>query len=96
MSGDLSGAAADADASISDRPVGDTTEHCPNHWIEVQLVDEADRPVARQRFEIALPDGTTRTGQTDEEGVGRVEGIYPPGVCQISFTELDQEAWDTI
>ena len=96
MSDSLSEAAVDADSDMSDRPVGDITESCPYHWIEVQLVDEADQPVARQRFEITLPDGSTRTGQTDAEGVGRVEGIYPPGVCQISFTELDQEAWEMI
>ena len=96
MSGNLSAATADADASIGDRPVGDATEPCPNYWIELQLIDEADQPVASQRFEITLPDGSTRTGQTDAEGVGRVEGIHTSGICQISFTELDQEAWEAI
>ena len=96
MSGNLSGASADADTTMSDRPVGEATEPCPNYWIEIELVDETDRPVEGQCYQIILPDGRIRTGQTDAQGVGRVEGIYPPGVCQISFTELDQEAWETI
>lgn len=96
MSDNLSAASADSDANMGDRPVGDTTEPCASHWIEVQLVDQTDAPVSGQRFEITLPNGTTRTGMTDAEGVGRVDGIYPPGVCQIAFTELDQDVWEKI
>lgn len=96
MTNDLSHATSDSDSNMGDRPVGSTTEPCPYHWIEIELVDENDQPVPRQRFEITLPDGTTRRGRTNEEGVGRVDGIHPPGDCQISFTELDHRAWERI
>ena len=96
MTDSLSEAATGADDSMGDRSVGDVTEPCPYHWIEVLLVDEEDQPVAGQRFEITLPDGSIRVGQTDAQGLGRVDGIYPPGICQISFTELDREAWEPI
>lgn len=63
-------------------------------WIELQLVYESNGlPVAGVSYEVTLPDGTTVAGgSTDEQGVGRVECI-DPGSCQISFTELDKEAW---
>ena len=96
MTANLSEAAAGADDSMGDRPVGDTAEPCPYHWIEVQLLDEEDQPVVGQRYEITLPDGSVRSGQTDADGLGRVDGIYPPGTCQIRFTELDREAWEPI
>jgi len=31
--------------------------------------------------------------RTDENGVGRVEG-FDPGSCQVSFPDLDKEAWE--
>jgi len=96
MPNDLSQATSDADNNMGDRSVGETTESCPNHWIEIELVDEADHPVVGQPFRITLPDGSFRTGSTDAQGVGRVERISAPGECQISFTELDQEAWERI
>lgn len=96
MPNDLSRAASDADSNMGDRPVGEATEPCPNHWIEIELVDEADRPVVGQPFMITLPDGSFRTGRTDVRGRGRQEGIGEPGACQISFTELDREAWERI
>ncbi len=95
MSGNLSGASADAENNMGDRPVGGATEPCPNHWIEIELIDEADGPIAGQLCRFTLPDGTTRTGQTNDEGVARLDGIMP-GECQISFTELDQRSWERI
>jgi hypothetical protein len=66
-------------------------------WIEIQLVDEADEPVPGQAWKITHPDGTTAArGRTNSEGVGRVSGIENPGNCEITFTELDEEAWEFI
>lgn len=61
-------------------------------WIEVQLVDEANAPVAGERCLLRLPDGSEYPGTLDSEGVLRVEGI-DPGSCQISFPNLDAESW---
>lgn len=63
-------------------------------WIELQLVYESNGlPVAGAVYEVTLPDGTTVAGGcTDDKGLGRVECI-DPGNCQISFTQLDKDAW---
>lgn len=63
-------------------------------WIEIQLVDEEDNPVPGEVYRIILPDGqTVAEGTLDENGFARVNGI-DPGTCQITFPDLDQEAWE--
>ena len=76
-------------------------EHKPSEntdktsWIELQLVYESNGlPVPGVNYAVTLPDGTTvATGSTDEQGLGRVECI-DPGTCQISFVDLDKDAWE--
>src|SRR5579872_801563 len=63
------------------------------HWVEIQLVDEAGQPVPGQAYEIKLPDGSYDTGTTDEKGLARVENI-DPGSVDISFPDLDKDAWE--
>ena len=62
-------------------------------WIEIELVDDEDKPVAGEKYEIKLPDGKVSKGSLDQKGVARVDGI-DPGTCQIVFPELDKKAWD--
>ena len=64
-------------------------------WIEIALVYESNgKPVSGVAYEVTLPDGkTVASGSTDEKGLARVEGI-DPGSCQISFPNLDKEAWE--
>jgi hypothetical protein len=64
-------------------------------WIEIQLVGEDDRPVRGQKYQITLPDGTVKEGVTDSEGLARLEGIEP-GTCQVTFPELDKDAWEAV
>ena len=65
-------------------------------WIEIQLVDEEDNPVAGERYRVTLPDGeTVAEGALDENGLARVEGI-DPGICQITFPDLDQDHTERI
>jgi type VI secretion system secreted protein VgrG len=71
-----------------------TDEEKEKSWIEIELVDESDQPVPGQRYEITLPDGSVAKGTLDEKGFARVEGIDPPGTCQVCFPELDKEAWE--
>jgi hypothetical protein len=61
------------------------------HFIEIQLFDDANQPVAGEQYEITTPDGKKRTGATNNNGVGRETGL-PPGTCQIRFPNLDSEA----
>ena len=80
------------------REVSDAQPHKPaedkHSWIEIELVDEEDNPVPGQAYRVTLPDGTTvAEGTLDENGRARVDGI-DPGTCQITFPDLDQEAWE--
>lgn len=61
-------------------------------WIEVQLLDELDQPVAGEKYAITLPGGRVIEGRLNDEGLVRLEGI-PAGVCQVTFPKLDQDAW---
>lgn len=62
-------------------------------WIEVQLVDENGKGIAGQAFIVTAPDGCDYSGTTDEKGVGRVDGI-DPGSSDITFPDLDKDAWE--
>jgi type VI secretion system secreted protein VgrG len=63
-------------------------------WIEIELLDEDDNPVPGERYMIKLPDGTTiASGTLDENGFARVDGI-DPGTCQVTFPDIDKEAWE--
>jgi len=59
-------------------------------WIEVELEDDDGNPVAGEKYEITLPDGSVATGTTDQKGIARVEG-FDPGQCQISFPDQEDE-----
>ena len=61
-------------------------------WIEVALIDEEGHPVPYERYRVVPPDGTVREGFLDAKGQARVEGI-DPGTCQVTFPNLDAEAW---
>jgi len=63
-------------------------------WIEIELVDEEGNPIAGERYQITLPDGTTvATGTTNSKGLARVSGI-DPGTCKITFPNFDKDAWE--
>jgi type VI secretion system secreted protein VgrG len=65
-----------------------------DHYIEVQLVDEAGKGVAGEVYEIKVPDEEEpRKGTLDEKGLVRIENIAQ-GQCKISFPNLDQHAWE--
>jgi hypothetical protein len=61
-------------------------------WIEIQLVGEDDSPVPDVRYALRLPGGKVVEGTLDANGSARVEGI-PAGSCEVSFPDLDQDAW---
>lgn len=61
-------------------------------WIEVLVEDEEHNPVPNVAYKIVLPDGSTRTGKTNQHGIVRYDRI-PSGSCEFSLVELDAEAW---
>jgi type VI secretion system secreted protein VgrG len=61
-------------------------------WIEIQLLDSDDQPLAGEPFEITLPDGSLASGTLDEDGLARLDGIEP-GNCEVTFPRLDGRDW---
>lgn len=61
-------------------------------WIAIKLVDENNFCVPGEAYRVTLPDGTNVEGDLDEKGYACVKGI-DPGTCQVTFPELDKEAW---
>ncbi|MBL9032359.1 MAG: hypothetical protein JNM80_11730 [Phycisphaerae bacterium] len=72
-----------------DPPPGELT------WIEIELVDENDKPVAGARYSLIMPDGSPDGGTLDEAGFARREGLKP-GTCWVSFPEYDGGSWRKI
>lgn len=64
----------------------------PVSWIEVRLLGEDGQPISDVRYLLTLPDGTRQEGTLDEDGLIRVDGI-DAGDCDVSFPDLDQDAW---
>lgn len=63
------------------------------HFIELELVDQDEKPVGGEAYSIKLPDGRTVTGKLDSGGRATVNGIKDPGSCQVSFPNLDVSVW---
>jgi hypothetical protein len=61
-------------------------------WIEIELLDLDDSPVAGERYRLVLPGGAIREGRLDDKGLARVDGL-DPGTCQVVFPDLDRDAW---
>lgn len=57
--------------------------------VDIVLLDEADKGVSNEKFQIALPDGDVAQGYLEPDGTARVDGILPGGECRISFPDLD-------
>ncbi|MFN0131014.1 MAG: hypothetical protein ACKVW3_00525 [Phycisphaerales bacterium] len=81
-----------------DRPTPTPGEDPPPEeltWIEIELVDQDDRPVSGARYSLILPDGSPDGGTLDEQGFTRREGLKP-GTCMVSFPEFDGGSWRKI
>jgi type VI secretion system secreted protein VgrG len=103
--GTLATASAQNVSPITGAPrsaASDAPTHDPNDpenkkkksWIEIQLNDEDGKPIPGEPYKITLPDGTTvADGTLDDKGFARVDNI-DPGTCQVTFPNLDKDAWD--
>jgi hypothetical protein len=68
----------------------------PQHWIEIELLGDDDRPVPGQRYTVRLPDGALVPGYLDGHGFARLDGLKQPGLCEVCFPDLDREAWQPL
>jgi hypothetical protein len=62
-------------------------------WIEILIEDEDKQPVPGVAYKLVLPDGSTRTGSTNKQGIVRYDRI-PSGTCKFELTKLDTKAWE--
>ena len=69
---------------------GDPTK---TSWIKLKLVDEAGNPVPGEPYKVKTSDGRTASGTLDEKGEAEVKGIEP-GNCEVTFPNLDKDAWE--
>ncbi len=87
----LTSATVDALKPFKPDPDKDPAE---TSWIEIEMVDENGDPVPGECYRVTLPDGETcAEGTLDENGFAHIDGI-DPGNCQITFPNLDQDAWE--
>ena len=50
-------------------PQNEEEEETKTAWIEVEMVDEEDQPVAGVKYEVTLPDDTVARGTLDQNGL---------------------------
>lgn len=74
------------------RPTRSQPEVDPTTWIEVRLVGEDGLPIAGMSYRFTALDGAVYNGVTDQDGIGRVEGIRGAH-GNFTFPTLDQDAW---
>ena len=86
-----------SDDDFGAAPVAGTVTPCPNakpsHWLEIELLDDAGRPVADEEYKVVLPDGQVVRGFLDDRGRERIAPVADAGTCQISFPALDGRDW---
>jgi hypothetical protein len=72
--------------------VGDLTQKSGillyQDYVEIELRDEANKPVTREEYRLYLPTGETREGQLDGTGRAKEERI-PPGNISVAFPDRD-------
>jgi type VI secretion system secreted protein VgrG len=62
-------------------------------WIKIKMVNEAGEPVPGVRYRVTTPSGRVASGTLNKEGKAEVKGI-DPGNCQVTFPDLDKDAWE--
>ncbi|MCZ6678718.1 MAG: type VI secretion system tip protein TssI/VgrG, partial [Candidatus Poribacteria bacterium] len=73
-----------------------TEEEQKKTYIEIELLDEEDKPVTGERFWLKLPDGKIAQGRTDELGIAKVAGLKEEDGYKICFPDLDKDMWEAI
>jgi hypothetical protein len=88
-----------APASTSPRPAARTRPPVAledlKTWVEIVLLDAAGNPVPNEKYSIKVPGGVTVTGTLDHKGRAKITGI-DPGMCDISFPDIDRREWKPV
>jgi type VI secretion system secreted protein VgrG len=75
------------------KPKSSKEEKAKKDWIEIELVDDAGKPVPGEPYKVTLPDGSTvAEGTLDNKGFARIDNI-DPGSCKVAFPRLHKDAW---
>jgi len=61
-------------------------------WLEIELVDQDNKPIAGEIYRVTLPSGAFREGALDGSGRARLEAI-DPGACKVTFPAMDGRDW---
>lgn len=80
-------------ASSANQAENSEQEEAPSAWLEIELVDEQDQPIAGEKYQVELPDGTIAKGTLDNKGYVKIAG-FEPGNCQVSFPDIDTKTWE--
>lgn len=70
----------------------DETEEEEESYIDIELTDEEGNPVPGERYRVTDSEGEVHEGSLDTNGKAHV--IVPPGENQVTFPNLDDDAWD--
>lgn len=89
-SSNVSGQTAPGDAPSAPTTDAPSTSISPEQ-IEVQIVDALGRPQPSVSFDLAMPDGTTKSGSTAADGYLRFSGIETPGIAKLVLPAYDAE-----
>ena len=63
------------------------------HWLTIELVDEDGKPVPNTRYEVTFPNGKKKDGRLNPQGLARFRNLTSSGECQVTFPDLDMDAW---
>jgi type VI secretion system secreted protein VgrG len=86
-------------AEFGTNEIGSVVAPCPAttvkpiHWIEIVLVGEDMKPIPSMEYRVELPTGEIVRGYLDAKGRAKITGILAAGTCQVTFPNLDEEAW---
>ncbi|MBL8627949.1 MAG: hypothetical protein JNK64_42075 [Myxococcales bacterium] len=80
-----SGTDAPQNQPVEERPPLDV------HQIEIKVINALDQPAVGVFYQLVQPDGRTRTGTTDGDGMIKIDDIEKPGDCQLTFPDVDQQ-----
>jgi hypothetical protein len=75
----------------------DEEEEVETTWIEIEMLDEEGQPVSGLTYEVKIlgdRNDQVARGTLDQNGRARVAGFPAVEWCEVSFPDLDSQAWE--